>query len=61
MFSVELFTKIYQIFRNLRFDDAAQRRRQRLSDEITPMREVFEGCADTLQMCYNIGKNITLD
>ena len=40
------------LFRVLRFDDAAKRRRQRLSN-MSPIREAFQAWADTLKMLEN--------
>ena len=49
------------LLRVLRFDDAAKRRREKLPDKMSPIRKVFEAWTDTLQMCYNVGENVTVD
>ena len=37
------------LLRDLRFDDASQRRRKTYSDKMSPIQEIFEACADVLQ------------
>jgi len=49
------------IFRCIRFDDAAARRRTRSTDKLAPIRDVFEHCVMSFQNCYIPNENVTVD